>query len=158
MSESYSENVLNIVNNSMNNIHSDMNGSWYKNAINKYRTQYLNKIISISPQFHYDIYHEEIDLDNRVITPCVEQHISLLYCYSGNFNNNDYCKLPIEYRRHVYKMLENQSISCTVSNSSRIADMLVETYKMPVSVSYVISWFWCSGKEIRSIILDDYKK
>ena len=60
MSESYSENVLNIVNNSMNNIHSDMNGSWYKNAINKYRTQYLNKIISISPQFHYDIYHEEI--------------------------------------------------------------------------------------------------
>ncbi len=155
MSLSHPENIRNIINSYPDGPHSDINGSWFKNTYNKYANQYSNGKINISPQYHKDVYGEQIDLDNREITPCVSQHIAMFYCYAGGFNNNDYYKLPIEYRRHFHKMVHNESTERTVSNCINVANKLIDDYNMPETVSYVIAWYWTSGEQFSSIIVED---
>tara|TARA_B110000971_G_C19803599_1_gene405501 strand:- start:40 stop:519 length:480 start_codon:yes stop_codon:yes gene_type:complete len=155
MSSSYPDNIRNIINGQDGGPHDNNNNAWFRNTFNKYKNQYINGVINISPQFHHDVYGETVDLNNRELTPCVCQHISLFYCYAGGFNNNDYSKLPIQYRQHFHKMVSNESYEGTVSNCTNIAELLINDYNMPESVSYVIAWFWTSGDKYRQVIIND---
>ena len=65
--------------------------NWYDKKMKEIIGQYINNEAILSSQLHEAIYNEKL---TTTITPTVFQHLKMMYCYGGGFNNNDYHRLP----------------------------------------------------------------
>ena len=95
---------------------------WYDKKMKEIVGQYINGQISISHKLHRSIYNENLSYE---LTPNVFQHLKMMHCYSGGFNNNDYHRLPILLNQKFMNMSE-MKIKLTLR---KIVSLYQITYK-----------------------------
>jgi hypothetical protein len=123
---------------------------WYEKTMRKKLYDYFNSLIKISPQLHKLIYNEDINPDNLIITDNIFEHIKYMHCYAGGFNNNDYDRLPISFKRHTYNFVKDYSHNNTVENHSIIMRDLCKKYHFPENYANVIgqNWLYKPNREL----------
>tara|TARA_Y100000389_G_C17471058_1_gene530960 strand:+ start:7422 stop:7907 length:486 start_codon:yes stop_codon:yes gene_type:complete len=125
--------------------------NWYDEKMKEIVDKYINSKINLSSHFHKEIYNEEL---TNNITPEVFQHLKMMYCYGGGFNNNDYHKLPVLFRSKVHNFVKNESQINTVENCISVSDNLRKKYNFPEKFADAISWMWLY-EPARKIIIED---
>ena len=127
--------------------------NWYDKNMKEIVYKYTNQEIFLSSQLHEAIYNEEL---TTTITPTVFQHLKMMHCYSGGFNNNDYQRLPILFRSKVYNFVKNESQTNTMKNCIAVSKNLQKKYDFPEKFADAISWMWLY-EPARKIIIEDSK-
>tara|TARA_B100001093_G_scaffold505526_1_gene563012 strand:+ start:2119 stop:2592 length:474 start_codon:yes stop_codon:yes gene_type:complete len=125
--------------------------NWYDKKMKEIVGQYINGQISISPKLHRSIYNENLSYE---LTPTVFQHLKMMHCYSGGFNNNDYHRLPMLFRSKVYNFIKNESQTNTMKNFIAVSENLQKKYNFPEKFADAISWMWLY-EPARKIIIED---
>lgn len=134
-------------------------GRYYNTKMSKIRTDYLNGTLTLSPWLHNKIYNETINLNNREITPAIEQHLMIMYLHAGGFNNNDYISLPNEYSKYTYEMITSISEDHpqNLTEANVLTNKLVDKFGLPEKYAETICWYWCGGvncSHLHQLIID----
>ena len=127
--------------------------NWYDKKMKEIIGQYINNEVILSSQLHEAIYNEKL---TTTITPAVFQHLKMMYCYGGGFNNNDYHRLPTLFRSKVYDFVKNESQTNTMKNCIAVSENLQKKYDFPEKFADAISWMWLY-EPARKIIIEDSK-
>ena len=127
--------------------------NWYDKKMKEIIGQYINNEVILSSQLHEAIYNEKL---TTTITPTVFQHLKIMYCYGGGFNNNDYYRLPTLFRSKVYDFVKNESQTNTMKNCIAVSENLQKKYDFPEKFADAISWMWLY-QPARKIIIEDSK-
>ena len=126
---------------------------WYDKKMKEIVGQYINNEANLSSQLHEAIYNEKL---TTTITPTVFQHLKMMYCYGGGFNNNDYYRLPTLFRSKVYDFVKNESQTNTMKNCIAVSENLQKKYNFPEKFADAVSWMWLY-EPARKIIIEDAK-
>ena len=125
--------------------------NWYYKKMKEIVDNYIHGQVILSPNFHQAIYNEEL---SNSITPTVFQHLKMMHCYAGGFNNNDYCKLPITFRSKIHQFVKDESQTNTIKNCNNVSDNLQKKYNFPEKFADTISWMW-TYEPTRKIIINE---
>ena len=125
--------------------------SWFKNRIEFNKKKYISGEINPSPYLHKKVYGECLDINNRIWTPCIENHIMIFWGPAGNINTNDYRYIPIEFRKLFWNIVSGFN----GNDSDSMFTYLNQTYNITDGLAGVLVWYYLSGDEIKNTLKID---
>lgn len=137
--------------------YSPLTTEWVRDKMIYLSDQYMRGHICPSPYLHQRIYGEKLDPEKPRLTPCVLNHLRIIWCPAGGINTNDYRHLPMEFRRELYPMLRDFSTKATLQNDEVIRKSLKSSYGLEGPLAELMLWYYTAPPQYRHILEEDAK-
>jgi hypothetical protein len=136
--------------------YSNPNSDWMRRQMPRLVERYLTGNIILSPHLHQLVYGESLPHHPSLpLSATVENHLHIVHGPAGGINTNDYHYIPVEFRRHFYALLANQSTAATCSNADALFSYLETNYGIQGPLAAILVWYHTYNDTTKQIVKRD---
>ena len=114
---------------------------WHQRRLEQIELKYKNGELALSPQLHKYVYGERPPPNNE-ITQEVSQHLRVIHVPAGGLNSNDYSHLPIEYRKHFWKIVKDFPVPTTTDDAGVFFEWLDKKYNINNGLEQLLLYYY----------------
>jgi hypothetical protein len=117
---------------------------WHLRRLQELEDKYSNEGLKLSPQLHKLVYGNRPSI-NYEITDDIRQHIRIIHVPAGGLNSNDYIHIPIEFRRHFWKIVKDFPVPKTSEDASVFIEWLDKKYNINYGLEQVLLYYYMNN-------------
>tara|TARA_Y100000389_G_C17455742_1_gene518035 strand:+ start:975 stop:1418 length:444 start_codon:yes stop_codon:yes gene_type:complete len=136
--------LINLNNNSR--YYDENQTEWHRRRLQQLEDKYSNGGLKLSPQLHKLVYGIRPP-NNYEITDDIIQHIRIIHVPAGGLNSNDYIHIPIEFRRHFWKIVKDFPVPKTCEDAGVFFEWLDKKYNIDGGLEQVLLYYYMNDIE-----------